>query len=45
MMPFSSYAEEEGIIGSNLGLDFYSRIDDAGDSLAQGIVMRRISEM
>ncbi len=44
-MPFSSYAEEDGVIWSNLGLDFYSRIDDAGDSLAQGIVMRRISEM
>ena len=43
-MPFSSYAEEPGIIGSNLGLDFYSRIDDAGDALSQGIIDRRLSE-
>lgn len=44
LMPFSSYAEEPGIIGSNLGLDFYSRIDDAGDALAQGMVQRRLGE-
>ncbi len=44
LMPFSSYAEEPGIIGSNFGLDFYSRIDDAGNALAQGIVQRRLSE-
>ena len=44
VMPFSSYAEEEGVIGSNLGLDFYSRIDDAGDSLSRGIVTRRLTE-
>lgn len=37
VMPFSLYAEETS------GLDFYSRIDDAGDSLAQGIVSRRLS--
>lgn len=45
VMPFSSYAESDSIIGSNLGLDFYSRIDDAGDTLAQGITKRRLSEM
>ena len=29
-MPFlANAAEDNGIIGSNLGLDFYSRIDDA----------------
>ncbi len=44
VVPFSSYAEDSGVIGSNLGFDFYSRIDDAGDSLAQGIVTRRLSE-
>jgi hypothetical protein len=43
-MPFSSYADEPGIIGSNLGLDFYSRIDDAGNILSQRIVDRRLSE-
>lgn len=44
VMPFSSYAEWESIIGSNLGMDFYSRIDDAGESLAQGITVRRLNE-
>lgn len=44
-MPFSVYgADEGGIIGQNLGLDFYSRIDDAGDKVAQAIVSRRLTE-
>lgn len=43
-MPFSTYADEDGIIGTNPGLDFYSRIDDASDSLAQTIVNRRLNE-
>lgn len=43
-MPFSVYCNEEGIIGTNLGLDFYSRIDDAWDSLAQNLVNRRLNE-
>ncbi len=44
MMPFSSYADDAGGVGTNMGLDFYSRIDDLGDSLAQGIVSRRLTE-
>ncbi len=44
VMPFSMYADEDGIIGTNPGLDFYSRIDDASDSLAQTIVNRRLNE-
>lgn len=45
LMPFSVYgADEGGIIGQNLGLDFYSRIDDAGDKVAQAIVSRRLTE-
>ena len=45
LVPFLAIAAEEpGIIGNNLGLDFYSRIDDAGDSLAQGIVKRRLTD-
>jgi hypothetical protein len=43
-MPFFSYAANDGAIGSNLGLDFYSRIDDAGDSITQAIVSRRLTE-
>jgi hypothetical protein len=45
LMPFSAYsADEGGIIGQNLWLDFYSRIDDAGDKVAQAIVSRRLTE-
>lgn len=40
-----AYAREnDTVIGSNLGLDFYSRIDDASDKLAQNITKRRLSE-
>jgi hypothetical protein len=46
LMPLSLYAtEDNGIVWVNLGVDFYSRIDDAGDSLAQGIITRRVGEM
>ena len=41
---FVDAAEDTGVIGSNQWLDFYSRIDDAGDALAQGIVRRRLAE-
>lgn len=41
----NSEGSSDSIIGSNLGLDFYSRIDDAGDALAQGITVRRLNEM
>ncbi len=45
MVPIFVHASEDtGVIGSNLGLDFYSRIDDAWDSLAQGILSRRLWE-
>lgn len=45
LVPLLSYAADDtGVIGSNLWLDFYSRIDDAWDTLAQGIVRRRLSE-
>jgi hypothetical protein len=43
-MPSFCFAEDDGIIGVNLGLDFYSRIDDAGDGLAQGITKLRLKE-
>lgn len=43
-MPFFLYAANDGAIGSNLGLDFYSRIDDAGDSITQAIISRRLTE-
>lgn len=43
-MPFFVFAEDAGIIGSNLGLDFYSRIDDAWDNLAQWITKRRLNQ-
>ena len=45
LVPFcTNAADEPGIIGSNLWLDFYSRIDDAWDALAQGITRRRLRE-
>ncbi len=43
VMPFS-VALWADTVGSNLGLDFYSRIDDAWDALAQGILTRRLTE-
>ncbi len=44
-MPFlANAAEDNGIIGSNLWLDFYSRIDDAWDALAESILLKRIWE-
>ena len=36
--------ENDTVIGSNLGMDFYSRIDDASNKLAQSIVKRRLNE-
>lgn len=41
---WTNAAEDIGVIGSNLGLDFYSRIDDAWDTLAQSILQRRLGE-
>lgn len=41
-MPFFAFSADFGSLGQNPGLDFYSRIDDAGDGLAQGITTRRI---
>ncbi len=41
---FVDASEDMGVVGSNLGLDFYSRIDDAWDALAQSILMKRIWE-
>ena len=42
IVPFSVFADDGGTVGTNMGLDFYSRIDDAGDRLAQGIVDIRL---
>jgi hypothetical protein len=40
LMPFSAFAD----IGSNPGLDFYSRIDESGDKVAQKLTRTRLSE-
>jgi hypothetical protein len=40
LMPFSAFAD----IGSNPGLDFYSRIDDTGDIVAQRLTRTRLTE-
>jgi hypothetical protein len=40
LMPFSAFAD----IGSNPGLDFYSRIDDSGDIVTQRLTRTRLSE-
>jgi hypothetical protein len=40
LMPFSTFAD----IGSNPGLDFYSRIDDSGDVVAQRLTRTRLAE-
>lgn len=46
-MPLVTYGEtpqDYGGLGENLGLDFYSRIDDAGDGLARAITTRRVKQ-
>lgn len=40
LMPFLTFAD----IGSNPGLDFYSRIDDSGDTLALRLTRTRLTE-
>ena len=45
LMPFSLLARETSPqIGVNPGLDFYSRIDDTGDSLANAITDTRLQK-
>lgn len=44
LMPLLTFAEPDfGPIGQNPGLDFYSRIDDAGYSLANAITRKRLT--
>lgn len=41
--PFSLLAEQ-GYIGENPGLNFYSRIDEASGDIASGLMKKRLSE-
>jgi hypothetical protein len=44
LMPFLVSVRAFADIGSNPGFDFYSRIDDSGDTLAQRLTRTRLSE-